>query len=109
CTRASFFFSSRRRHTRSTRDWSSDVCSSDLIWVEKMRAAAVPYVPLPMASEVDVRLETQDQLAELDRRAREVVFLRVDFQDTERSAERRGGKGSNSRRARTTWRLYSSA
>src|SRR6266536_5190077 len=25
-----FFFSSRRRHTRSTRDWSSDVCSSDL-------------------------------------------------------------------------------
>src|SRR5699024_5266210 len=26
-----FFFSSRRRHTRSKRDWSSDVCSSDLI------------------------------------------------------------------------------
>src|SRR5699024_11623871 len=26
----SFFFSSRRRHTRSKRDWSSDVCSSDL-------------------------------------------------------------------------------
>src|SRR5207247_5764217 len=26
-----FFFSSRRRHTRSTRDWSSDVCSSDLL------------------------------------------------------------------------------
>src|SRR5207247_7936701 len=25
-----FVFSSRRRHTRSTRDWSSDVCSSDL-------------------------------------------------------------------------------
>src|SRR5207247_7983161 len=26
-----FFFASRRRHTRSTRDWSSDVCSSDLL------------------------------------------------------------------------------
>src|SRR2546422_8361813 len=26
----SFFFSSRRRHTRCSRDWSSDVCSSDL-------------------------------------------------------------------------------
>src|SRR5699024_12089267 len=26
----SFLFSSRRRHTRSKRDWSSDVCSSDL-------------------------------------------------------------------------------
>src|SRR3712207_8811020 len=25
-----FFFSSRRRHTRYWRDWSSDVCSSDL-------------------------------------------------------------------------------
>src|SRR5207248_1842301 len=27
-----FFFSSRRRHTRSYGDWSSDVCSSDLAW-----------------------------------------------------------------------------
>src|SRR5256884_7047840 len=27
---AVFFFSSRRRHTRCSRDWSSDVCSSDL-------------------------------------------------------------------------------
>src|ERR1041385_5739378 len=26
------FFSSRRRHTRGSRDWSSDVCSSDLCW-----------------------------------------------------------------------------
>src|SRR5690606_40932353 len=26
-----FFFSSRRRHTRFSRDWSSDVCSSDLM------------------------------------------------------------------------------
>ena len=26
-----FFFSSRRRHTRLVRDWSSDVCSSDLV------------------------------------------------------------------------------
>src|SRR5699024_11672127 len=29
-----FFFSSRRRHTRSKRDWSSDVCSSDLDSIE---------------------------------------------------------------------------
>src|SRR3989449_7962752 len=26
-----FFFSSRRRHTRCSRDWNSDVCSSDLL------------------------------------------------------------------------------
>src|SRR5437867_13422704 len=31
CTRERFFFSSRRRHTRSYGDWSSDVCSSDLL------------------------------------------------------------------------------
>src|SRR5712664_3748732 len=30
---ASFCFSSRRRHTSSDRDWSSDVCSSDLVTV----------------------------------------------------------------------------
>src|SRR5207249_9161529 len=30
CSLIFFFFSSRRRHTRSKRDWSSDVCSSDL-------------------------------------------------------------------------------
>src|SRR5699024_12039263 len=30
-----FFFSSRRRHTRSKRDWSSDVCSSDLENIDK--------------------------------------------------------------------------
>src|SRR5690606_40099509 len=29
-----FFFSSRRRHTRFSRDWSSDVCSSDLAVVD---------------------------------------------------------------------------
>src|SRR5690348_18118699 len=35
-----FFFSSRRRHTRWTGDWSSDVCSSDLCC-----AASIPRSP----------------------------------------------------------------
>src|SRR5690606_40303188 len=30
-----FFFSSRRRHTRFSRDWSSDVCSSDLVLLDE--------------------------------------------------------------------------
>src|SRR5438874_6231808 len=34
-----FFFSSRRRHTRSLRDWSSDVCSSDLCARARIAAA----------------------------------------------------------------------
>src|SRR5439155_9036485 len=37
-----FFFSSRRRHTRWPRDWSSDVCSSDLHWTELTRNAGLP-------------------------------------------------------------------
>src|SRR2546429_684499 len=35
-----FFFSSRRRHTRCSRDWSSDVCSSDLIAPATAQTAA---------------------------------------------------------------------
>src|SRR5690625_7396241 len=44
---ALFFFSSRRRHTRWPRDWSSDVCSSDLVgfagigWIGKNRLNAI--------------------------------------------------------------------
>src|SRR5215475_2608272 len=35
-----FFFSSRRRHTRFSRDWSSDVCSSDLGRARQLRRAS---------------------------------------------------------------------
>src|SRR5690349_24484240 len=35
-----FFFSSRSRHTRSLRDWSSDVCSSDLRRLRRPRDRA---------------------------------------------------------------------
>src|SRR3989449_5620376 len=48
-----FFFSSRRRHTRCSRDWSSDVCSSDLaegrpIQVE-LRSLPTRFKPAPAA------------------------------------------------------------
>src|SRR5438876_6533480 len=36
-----FFFSSRRRHTRWTGDWSSDVCSSDLIFSSAHRSKTI--------------------------------------------------------------------
>src|SRR5690606_40269919 len=35
-----FFFSSRRRHTRFSRDWSSDVCSSDLRFLKFLEEEA---------------------------------------------------------------------
>src|SRR5207253_7905647 len=44
-----FFFSSRRRHTRWPRDWSSDVCSSDLVSVDmtsgELLIWTTPYTP----------------------------------------------------------------
>src|SRR3712207_8594884 len=48
-----FFFSSRRRHTRYWRDWSSDVCSSDLkqyrIWIWLAKRAGGSGVELATA------------------------------------------------------------
>src|SRR5690606_21937547 len=44
-----FFFSSRRRHTRFSRDWSSDVCSSDLldVWRLLPEGDAIGVMTLP--------------------------------------------------------------
>src|SRR5438105_7350389 len=54
----SFFFSSRRRHTRSTRDWSSDVCSSDLAETARAQGAFWPMH--------DLLFEHQDALTFAD-------------------------------------------
>src|SRR6266480_1520949 len=56
-----FFFSSRRRHTRLTCDWSSDVCSSDLGlgFRGKEVPPAVPVLPLLLADQTQVRLVDQ--------------------------------------------------
>src|SRR5690606_40687858 len=40
-----FFFSSRRRHTSFSRDWSSDVCSSDLLFSDIYAAAELQDIP----------------------------------------------------------------
>src|SRR5206468_9043465 len=48
-----FFFSSRRRHTRSDRDWSSDVCSSDLC------AQPSPCISAPRSVKPECRRRTR--------------------------------------------------
>src|SRR6266508_2720589 len=53
-----FFFSSRRRHTRWPRDWSSDVCSSDLSGVE---SSASPIT----TPEFEATVETRDPWRQL--------------------------------------------
>src|SRR5882757_5672135 len=45
-----FFFSSRRRHTRYWRDWSSDVCSSDLEPVSPSMTYVSRRAPLVMST-----------------------------------------------------------
>src|SRR6266513_4818077 len=56
-----FFFSSRRRHTRSKRDWSSDVCSSDLLLRTAPAAAGADALldeqPAPQVALVGTRSE----------------------------------------------------
>src|SRR5436305_15236692 len=49
-----FFFSSRRRHTRCGRDWSSDVCSSDLA-VSATQAISAAEAETARAQKVNLR------------------------------------------------------
>src|SRR2546429_659681 len=48
-----FFFSSRRRHTRCSRDWSSDVCSSDLFYHGRRSDQAVRRIFGKSGSQTD--------------------------------------------------------
>src|SRR5699024_12000684 len=83
----SFFFSSRRRHTRSKRDWSSDVCSSDLyIWLH-LKGAKRQYVK-ENSSEQDQLNSLVNEL--IDAYDPNIAYLLK--QDDERSEERRVGK-----------------
>src|SRR3989449_6164390 len=55
CGYTFFFFSSRRRHTRCSRDWSSDVCSSDLgksVWLRHTRPTFTRGLPLSVRRRV---------------------------------------------------------
>src|SRR5262245_51084373 len=60
-----FFFSSRRRHTRCLNDWSSDVCSSDLVHLyravgDEGDVAWIALVSDAVATHVGNRLHVED-------------------------------------------------
>src|SRR5205807_4692174 len=87
--RLTFFFSSRRRHTRLQGDWSSDVCSSDLAG---RRRGAAPHPALLRGAPLS---EGADPEARLPRPARLLANgLRVCRAECDllRSEERRVGK-----------------
>src|SRR3989440_3261114 len=58
-----FFFSSRRRHTRSDRDWSSDVCSSDLalVTVHTSLGSGTAVVPAGASTGAHEAVEVRDE------------------------------------------------
>src|SRR5438874_9937177 len=92
-----FFFSSRRRHTRSLRDWSSDVCSSDLL---RLREHLVDTLPEPLEAVCGNRLRQagpHDQHVVVPG-GHPLEPLAPDL--PERSEERRVGKECRSRGAR---------
>src|SRR5690606_39947358 len=81
---ALLFFSSRRRHTRFSRDWSSDVCSSDLTFCRRIE------------TRVSIR---RQKVAEVKRISRVATNPSATRKTSERSEERRVGKESKSRAA----------
>src|SRR5438105_14072013 len=85
-TPAIFFFSSRRRHTRSTRDWSSDVCSSDLFPV--VRDVAIGMGQLPGGESVGGEaLVHQAERSEERRVGKECKYRRSEIEYKEKRSE----------------------
>src|SRR5690606_40067036 len=96
-----FFFSSRRRHTRFSRDWSSDVCSSDLAHacgVTEPRQLRRSHVHVVAASGLSVPLSElhPEPITLIDDQARPEEPERQ-ISANQRSEERRVGKEGRSR------------
>src|SRR2546421_3507149 len=89
-----FFFSSRRRHTRSDRDWSSDVCSSDLVTFRGMPTASFWHFEDGMTDFGDLHTNRVDLATLL---VTEFAVLYGGDWFTVRSEERRVGKECRSR------------
>src|SRR5947209_3307876 len=78
-----FFFSSRRRHTRYWRDWSSDVCSSDLVAVSAFLEGSIRFQEIPVVIEEVVcetpvgKLESIKAVLGVDQNARATAQEKV--------------------------------
>src|SRR5690606_40422410 len=96
-----FFFSSRRRHTRFSRDWSSDVCSSDLDEFFRDSLLTLPDISKVGAEDYFSYLETMfgSNLGEAHRPFLEHLIA-IAYLKKMRSEERRVGKECRTRRLR---------
>src|SRR5207253_3727634 len=95
-----FFFSSRRRHTRWPRDWSSDVCSSDLSTTPRsMLSAGGPQPHMPGFAVPPRKARAGSRLCA------PLACTLVDFGGwRSRSEERRVGKEGRARGAGEHWK-----
>src|SRR5699024_6661768 len=84
-----FFFSSRRRHTRSKRDWSSDVCSSDLIPLVLLMVqnafsldTSVSFVDVGQGDSIVIQMPFKKDVYVVDTGGK-LNFLKEDWQERE--------------------------
>src|SRR5690606_40164919 len=94
-----FFFSSRRRHTSFSRDWSSDVCSSDLaVWLFAGPPPTESQAQFQLALVADGFNSPVHLTSPPDGTGRLFVVDRIGVVYIIRSEERRVGKESRIRR-----------
>src|SRR5436853_1155324 len=91
-----FFFSSRRRHTRCLSDWSSDVCSSDLI-LERHHEDSPAFLRVGILGRELIRDHLQLGFGLPEGNAGFQTTKHVDVMRAPRSEERRVGKECRSR------------
>src|SRR5260370_28414201 len=91
-----FFFSSRRRHTRFKCDWSSDVCSSDLV-LPPPRSWLLPWATSPAPRPGLEDSETSPKVEAKTSEEEEQTCQRKRQRAAIRSEERRVGKECRSR------------
>src|SRR5947207_6136378 len=87
-----FFFSSRRRHTRSLCDWSSDVCSSDLIKDNNQKILDIESKINESQTQVEQLKQETATINERIANRTEILKKRAQSLQENRSEERRVGK-----------------
>src|SRR5216684_8218809 len=98
-----FFFSSRRRHTRCSRDWSSDVCSSDLA-LDRVTAVYEIYTSTMNDDEVQaIEREMAPKLAAFND---QIVQNKKLFERIAAVYEKRDGFDLNAEQKRLVWLDY---
>src|SRR5438034_3106420 len=96
-----FFFSSRRRHTRSLCDWSSDVCSSDLLVLDLIKEGILQAKQmLPLGKRTLALFYAADFADQLEHK----IIPALEAGEIVRSEERRVGKECRSRWSKSMYK-----